>query len=77
MENELQKPSAHEVESIPGSVHSALTSLENVLSTIFKNIEKDTQNLSSETRLNLQNDGLKTKLERIGLLTRRIQREIN
>ena len=75
--DELQERSTHEIESIPESVHSALTSLESVLSIIFKNIDKDTQELSSKSRLNLKNTEIKTKLERIGLLARRIQREIN
>ena len=75
--DELQERSAHGIESVPGSVNSALTSLESVLSILFKNIDKDTQELSSKTRLNLKNTEIKTKLERIGLIARRIQREIS
>ena len=75
--DELEERSAHEIESIPECVHNALTSLESVLSILFKNIDKDTQELSSKSRFNLKNTEIKTNLERIGLLARRIQREIS
>ena len=77
MENELQGRSAHEIESIPECVHGVLTCLESVLATIFKNIDHDTQKLSSDTLMNLQNTEIRTELQRIGLLTRQIQREVN
>ena len=77
MENELQERSAHEIESIPECVHGVLTCLESVLATIFKNIDHDTQKLSSDTLMNLQNTEIRTELQRIGLLTRQIQRELS
>ena len=75
--DELQERSTHEIESIPECVNSALSSLESVLSILFKNIDKDTQELSPKSRLNLENTEIKTNLERIGLIARRIQREIS
>jgi hypothetical protein len=77
MENELQERSAHDIESLPDCVHGASTCLESVLFTLFKNIDKDTQKLSSEAFTNLQDTEMKTDLQRIALLTRRIQREIS
>lgn len=72
----LQRKKVQDIESIPGKITECLNSLESILQVFLKNTDIKTMKVDDGI-FNFASEQVKSELRKIGLLSRRIEREIN
>jgi hypothetical protein len=76
--DKIDKPllTASHPEDIPGNIHLSLSCLVKVLEILVKNTNLKTNDLNPEVLTNVNGEEIEMHLERIRLLTRRIERAL-
>ena len=69
-------PTSEVTDSVSSLVHTSLKSLEGAVTILIKNTDTTTNNLNDEVLANIDHGEIKRQLQRISIMARRIEREL-